>query len=62
LANVGQIDMSIQAMKKAIELNGSNPEWYQLIAKLYNQKGEAAYANMYNNLAQEKINSMTPQN
>lgn len=62
LANTGQIDMSIQAMKKAIELNGSNPEWYQLIAKLYNQKGEAAYANMYNNLAQEKINSLTSSN
>ncbi len=61
LANVGQLDMSIQAMKKALDLNGSNPEWYQLIAKLYNQKGETAYANMYNNLAQEKINSMTPQ-
>jgi hypothetical protein len=55
LANTGQIDPAVAAAKKAAEMDPSNIEYLQLLARLYQAKGDMQNAQATANRANELI-------
>ncbi len=55
LASTGQMDGGIAAMKKAIAIDNSRPEMYQLLAQLYQAKGDNQAAQSAMNQANSLI-------
>jgi tetratricopeptide (TPR) repeat protein len=51
LASMGNIDGGIAALKKAVELESGNPQFYQILAQLYQIKGDKANAAQATNQA-----------
>lgn len=51
LASIGNIDGAIGALLKASELDPGNPQFYSILAQLYNAKGDAASAQKATNQA-----------
>lgn len=51
LASMGNIDGGISALKKATELDGGNPQYYQILSQLYQIKGDKVNAQQATNQA-----------
>lgn len=52
LANTSQIDAAIGAMKKALDIDAGNAQYYSILAQLYHAKGDDANANQAAQAAQ----------
>jgi len=52
LASIGQIDAGIQAIQRATQLDPSRPEFFQILAQLYQAKGDMGNAQQAMNQAQ----------
>ncbi|HTN46102.1 MAG TPA: phospholipid carrier-dependent glycosyltransferase [Flavipsychrobacter sp.] len=55
LASIGNIDGGIEAAKKAAELDAGNPQFYQILAQLYQAKGDNGNAQQAMNQANSLI-------
>lgn len=55
LASIGNIDGGIEAAKKATELDAGNPQFYQILAQLYQAKGDNGNAQQAMNQANSLI-------
>lgn len=55
LASIGKIDEAIDALKKAINIDAGNSQFYQILAQLYGAKGDNANAQQAANQANAVI-------
>lgn len=59
LANTGKINEAIQAIQNAIDIDSeSNPEWFQILSKLYTQIGDQQNAQLNLNKAYDLANKL----
>jgi len=55
LASTGRIDDAVNALKKSTEIDAGNPQFYQILAQLYQAKGDQANAQQAMNQANALI-------